>query len=425
MIRLKFDKVTSYNKRIYFILPEDTENSNTNKLYINELSNCFDTIKKILNDNSTNLKILKMTIFLNCENNYDFKKKKEDISDFIRAKEDFSFLPIILVAQPPVNNKNIAIEILVINKQSEEIGIEYKYEGTLSYSKLTSGDNFEIYGAISGRVNTNENTDSNLSVYQKAKECFRIIKNILQVNNLKIDNIVRQWGYIGRITDYNFINSNENSSKIENYQLFNMARAECYNEYNWKYGYPSATGIGENVNDCSIEFIAINESPEILIIPLHNPKQSDAHKYEGKQFNSEIQIETQCEPDTPKFERGKIVISGKSFDLYVSGTAAILGEKSIGGDMVEQTKITIENILRLCSKKNLLEHGIDIKNELPEFSAVRVYIKNPEDYSLVEPLCHDLFGETPILFVLADVCRQELLIEIEAYLNCSIDVIKD
>ncbi|OFY96500.1 MAG: hypothetical protein A2309_08145 [Bacteroidetes bacterium RIFOXYB2_FULL_35_7] len=169
---------------------------------------------------------------------------------------------------------------------------------------------------------------------------------------------------------------------------------------------------------------------------MHNPKQSDAHRYTGKNFNNLLNpalirgnfrdksksFNINDESDTPKFERGKIVITGETLDLYVSGTAAIIGEVSVSGDIREQTKTTLDNITKLCSKENLEEHGLFIEGDLPLFSGVRAYIKYPQDIPVVEKMCRKKFGDVPILCVIADVCREELLVEIEAFLNCNIDI---
>jgi len=45
---------------------------------------------------------------------------------------------------------------------------------------------------------------------------------------------------------------------------------------------------------------------------------------------------------------------------------------------------------------------------------VRVYIKRQEDYELVRNICECRLGELPTIYAVADVCRPDLLVEIEA-----------
>lgn len=119
---------------------------------------------------------------------------------------------------------------------------------------------------------------------------------------------------------------------------------------------------------------------------------------------------------TPKFERGKLLSDPAQKFIYISGTAAIRGEESIpSDDVLLQTRITVENIRHLI--------GADGKNEnLPDSSAklevLRVYLKNEEDTQAVEEEMDKLCPGVPVAYLCADVCRKELLVEIEgiAYL---------
>lgn len=102
--------------------------------------------------------------------------------------------------------------------------------------------------------------------------------------------------------------------------------------------------------------------------------------------------------------------------IYISGTAAIRGEESVTtGDVLSQTEITLENIQHLIG----LEEG---RENLPEHSGklglLRVYLKNEEDAPAVKADLDRLCPDLPIAYLYADVCREELLIEIEgiAYL---------
>jgi hypothetical protein len=43
-----------------------------------------------------------------------------------------------------------------------------------------------------------------------------------------------------------------------------------------------------------------------------------------------------------------------------------------------------------------------------------VYIKSREDYGRTRAVCEARLGELPTIYAVADVCRPELLVEIEA-----------
>jgi hypothetical protein len=42
-----------------------------------------------------------------------------------------------------------------------------------------------------------------------------------------------------------------------------------------------------------------------------------------------------------------------------------------------------------------------------------VYIKRAEDYQKTRRVCESLLGELPAIYAIADVCRPDLLVEIE------------
>ena len=80
---------------------------------------------------------------------------------------------------------------------------------------------------------------------------------------------------------------------------------------------------------------------------------------------------------------------------YVSGTAAIRGEESFAeADVVLQTEVTIENIAYLTAQVS----------DCCLVRAVRGYVKR---------VMRMVYPEADLLFVQADVCRSELLVEIE------------
>jgi hypothetical protein len=122
---------------------------------------------------------------------------------------------------------------------------------------------------------------------------------------------------------------------------------------------------------------------------------------------------------TPKFERGKIVITDKNIDIYISGTAAILGEKTIDkSDISSQTQTTISNILKLISQENIRkcvpkEYHSRLSYNVAQLSYLRAYVKKERDIPRVQNICKQYFHDTPSVFLSADICRDDLLVEIE------------
>ena len=93
--------------------------------------------------------------------------------------------------------------------------------------------------------------------------------------------------------------------------------------------------------------------------------------------------------------------------VYISGTAAIRGEESlVGVGLGRQLHITMENIGQLIGKAKL--------------KMLRVYLKEKSFYEEARELLEGYNlnissrqTSAPISYMWADVCRDELLIEIE------------
>jgi chorismatase len=83
------------------------------------------------------------------------------------------------------------------------------------------------------------------------------------------------------------------------------------------------------------------------------------------------------------------------------------------GDVEKQTLTTIENIRRLFSKENQKLLGLDFNVSEIQFSHLRVYVKKMEDIPLVEKICYAELNCKSSLFLESDVCREDLLVEIE------------
>jgi uncharacterized protein YcgL (UPF0745 family) len=81
------------------------------------------------------------------------------------------------------------------------------------------------------------------------------------------------------------------------------------------------------------------------------------------------------------------------------------------GDPVRQTEVTIKNIKRLYSKKVL--HEVNREKLVPKYGHARVYVKNRKDFAEIKRTCKKHFGNLPVAYIVADICRQDLLVEIE------------
>ena len=156
-----------------------------------------------------------------------------------------------------------------------------------------------------------------------------------------------------------------------------------------------------------VEVIAISGKCLINKV-LDNPLQIAAHKYSQGVLLGAVDPYTQ-QRTTPKFERGRVIGTSGRQTIYISGTAAIRGETSlIADDVTEQTRITMENIDHLIAPVNSPESGIS-----SEYKLLRIYVKNPSQMEEVRTYMKANYPDIKKIYICADICREELLLEIE------------
>lgn len=76
--------------------------------------------------------------------------------------------------------------------------------------------------------------------------------------------------------------------------------------------------------------------------------------------------------------------------------------------------MTIDNIKRLIAADNVGKYNVGVTTD-PKITYLRVYVKYDTDFEVVRQICRRHFPEIPLSFVIADVCRPELLVEIEGH----------
>jgi hypothetical protein len=157
----------------------------------------------------------------------------------------------------------------------------------------------------------------------------------------------------------------------------------------------------------------VNHSPDVRIVAIKNPRQRNAYTYSDKVLVGKP-VDQNLGKASPKFERAKYVSFENRAQVYVSGTAAIIGQNSHPAQNApEQTITTIENIQQLISEMNLQKHHIEVKSGRLVLSYLRVYVKNQKSLAEVKLVCQKYFPQIPALYLISDICRKELLVEIE------------
>lgn len=245
------------------------------------------------------------------------------------------------------------------------------------------------------------------SVYDRSRDVFQKASRQLAERGFSYDQVIRTWLYLGDIVG--------REGDTQRYKELNRARTDFYRDLRFgsnltppgweRTVYPASTGIGTEGHDVVMSCMALaSYRSDLWLLPLENPQQTSAFDY-GHQFGQE----------SPKFARAMAIVGGNLATIFVSGTASITeSETQFVGDVEGQARQTLENIAALIGEDNFRQHGMPgFGATLEDLCLARVYIKRQEDYAKTKAVCQDRFGELPTIYAVADVCRPELLVEIE------------
>ncbi|RZI65874.1 MAG: hypothetical protein EOP79_09850 [Variovorax sp.] len=209
--------------------------------------------------------------------------------------------------------------------------------------------------------------------------------------------LLRIWNYLPQI--------NGDGGGLERYRQFNMGRQQAFLDAGQAAfeGAPAACALGIRQGALCIRFLAGQIAP----LPVENPRQVSAYRYP----------ETYG-PRSPTFSRAALAeLGGGDVALFISGTASIIGHETVHlGDVRAQTAETLRNLEAVIGAANA---RTDARFSLPALEAV-VYVRHVADAPVVrEVLAAALGSRAPTVqqavYLEADICRQDLLVEIEAH----------
>lgn len=200
----------------------------------------------------------------------------------------------------------------------------------------------------------------------------------------------RIWNFIPEI--------NREYGDLDTYKLFCLGRAEAL-EALQDTPLPAASAVGTPGEHLVIAAIAGSAKAS----PVENPLQIPAYRYPERYG-----------PRAPSFARATRIHGS---ELYVSGTASIRQSESLHeGDVAAQFALALENVdlviraAGLPESDNLIEHS--------RHHARRIYLRQPQDWKLLRHHPGTDPGEEQTLNVIqAEICRPELLVEVETHIH--------
>jgi len=185
------------------------------------------------------------------------------------------------------------------------------------------------------------------------------------------------------------------------YMAFNTARHDAYLHL---YGTadevahraPAASGVGHPHPSLILHCLAARMAGRSI----ENPRQTPACQYSRRHG-----------PQPPCFARATLLDQDPTPRLLVGGTASIVGEDTVHpGDLTAQLTETVRNIESLLRAAAMDGAGACVRKP----QSLRVYFVHAGDEALLRRLVPAHFDVPEIEYVRAQLCRPELLVEIEA-----------
>ncbi len=355
------------------------------------------TIEAVIDEESTLGSIVKQAVFLR-----DIKQLeacRQLMKEFYGAE-----LPATTyVPQPPCDGKLVSVEALGVGRKRGDVEI-HRFSERMVIARHSGVDWVHL-----AHIFPETEADS---VYDRSYDVFALSAKGFDARGYDFSQVIRTWLYLGDIVGDEV---RADGTQTQRYKELNRARTDFFKGVDFerflrplgvdRAVYPASTGIGTSGNDVIISSIAlVTDRADVVCVPLENPQQTSAFDYEQR-----------YSPKSPKFARAMVVAADGCATTFISGTASITGSETKHlGDVEAQTRQTLDNIEALIGEANMCRHGLPgLGATLEDLALVRVYIKNHQDYAKTRAICESRLGELPTVYAVADVCRPDLLVEIE------------
>jgi enamine deaminase RidA (YjgF/YER057c/UK114 family) len=205
--------------------------------------------------------------------------------------------------------------------------------------------------------------------------------------------LLRLWNYMARI--------NEVAGELERYRQFNVGRQRAFMAARRSafVGAPAACALGTERGPLTLHFLAGEVAPRAV----ENPRQVSAYRYPSVYG-----------PSSPTFSRAALAdVGGGREALFISGTASIVGHATLhAGDVRAQAEEAMNNIDALL--QSAAQQGARAAHGLGTLDCT-VYLRHASDLPTVREVIARRTGAHRAIYLRADICRSDLLMEIEAH----------
>ena len=209
--------------------------------------------------------------------------------------------------------------------------------------------------------------------------------------------LLRLWNYFPGI--------NDDDEGLERYRHFNIGRQQAFLDARRSAfeGAPAACALGTQSGPLHVYFLAGRSLP----VAIENPRQVSAYRYPDRYG-----------PRSPTFSRAALAEAGGGRQaLFISGTASIIDHTTVhAGDVRRQTTECLNNI-------DAVLQAAQSQARMPFDAAQLDYtinVRHRDDLATVREVFEAHVGSAApaarsAAYLWADICRADLLVEIEAH----------
>ena len=192
--------------------------------------------------------------------------------------------------------------------------------------------------------------------------------------------LIRIWNHIAGL--------NDGDDDAERYRRFCIGRHDAFAAAGWpKRRFPSASGVGMQSGALAVYALAADDAG----VQVENPRQVSAYDYPRRYG-----------PRSPSFARA----TAAAGVLLTAGTSSVVGHLTAhAGDVeaqLDETLINLDAVARAAGAP-----------DLAIFDRLKVYLRRRSDYAAVAARLKRELPRAQMLFLRSDICRSDLLVEIE------------
>ena len=199
--------------------------------------------------------------------------------------------------------------------------------------------------------------------------------------------VLRMWNYLD--------DANQGAGDMERYRQFCVGRTRGLVDA-LSESYPAASAVGRQRTTHVLQVYWL--AGRLAGVAVENPRQVSAYRYPHIYG-----------PASPSFSRATIAPDAT---LMISGTASIVGHASHHiGDATAQLDETLRNLDALIGQAARQRPGVG--HSLANDTHLKIYVRDAAQLAGIDEHLRSKLPDVRATYLAADICRRELLLEIE------------